>query len=84
MSVSDAIDARLLALPDELGKSWEAAVIRALAELMDDEPNASTARELRTAMKELTGGSAPVKAMGVGDDLRAKREARILARTADG
>lgn len=57
---------------------WQRDLAESLAEAMDDSPNASTAKELRTLMVELTDGAVEKKA-DTSDDLAAKRTARRSA-----
>ena len=77
--------ASILAAVDEelavLGASgWRAETARSLAATLDDEPNASMARELRSLMTELgSSAKAAVLRGDVGDELAAARVARIAA-----
>lgn len=59
---------------------WRADLALTLASALDDEPNASMARELRSLMTEL-GSTAVVSAArsDTGDDLAAARALRIAA-----
>ena len=72
----------LAAVTDALGglscEAWERATALALAEAMDESPNASLAKELRQLMADL-GAAKPVEAGDVADELAAKRAARRRA-----
>lgn len=58
---------------------WQKALARSLAEAMDDNPNASIAKELRLLMSDL-GAVSDAKSKGdTSDDLAAKRAARRAA-----
>ena len=61
---------------------WRAETALSLAASLDDVPNASMARELRSLMTEL-GSTAVVSAAkgDTGDELAADRSARIAAAT---
>ena len=72
------------AVRDELAilgaSGWRAQTALTLAATLDDEPNASMARELRSLMTELGSSAKAVAAKGdIGDDLAAGRAARIAA-----
>lgn len=66
------------ALDGVAASGWQREIAEALAAAMDESPNASTAKELRVLMSELTGGSVERKA-DVSDDLASKRAARRAA-----
>ena len=70
-----AVEADLSRLSEDVKASWGAQVARALAEALDDEPNASMARELRSVMTSLAAGSKSVKVDSV-DEIAAARRAR--------
>lgn len=72
MSVLDAVTAELEGV---VCRPWELASALALAEQMDESPNASLHKELRQLMQELVS-SKPVESGDVADDLAAKREER--------
>lgn len=72
MSVLSAITAELDGLSC---RAWERESALALAEAMDESPNASLHKELRQLMQDL-GASKPVESGDVADDLAAKREER--------
>lgn len=57
--------------------AWRRDIALALASAMDESPNASTAKELRTLMAELV--DAPAVKGDVSDDLASKRAARRAA-----
>ena len=63
---------------DSAGVSgWQREIAEALAAALDDAPNASTAKELKALVLELTNG---VEAKAdVSDDLASKRAARRIA-----
>jgi hypothetical protein len=69
----------------ELGRlnvvGWRAALARSLAAELDDEPNASMAKELRSLMGELGSSAAGVKKGNTGDELARQRAARIAKAT---
>jgi hypothetical protein len=79
MSISSEVDAELAALGH--ANSWRAEVVRSLALELDEKPNASIARELRAVMIELGSGVSASSKGDVGDDLAAKRRARIAEAT---
>lgn len=66
------------ALEDVKCEGWQRELVLSLATGMDDSPNASLAKELRSLMAEL-GASAPVESGDVADDLAAKRAERRRA-----
>lgn len=74
-----AVLSEVTAAIDKAGVTgWQRALALALAEAMDESPNASTAKELKTLMAEL--GAAQVEAkVAVSDDLAARRTARRRA-----
>lgn len=74
MAVLDEVKAELdgLVIP-----GWRREVAFALAKAMDESPNASTAKELRSLMEDI--GVKPVEQGDVSDDLAAKRAARRSA-----
>lgn len=75
MAVLSAVVAAL----DAAGVSgWQREIAEALAAALDESPNASTAKELKALVLELTGDAVEVKA-DVSDDLAAKRAARRAA-----
>lgn len=78
-TISVAVRAELDALAVS---GWRAETALSLAAALDDEPNASMARELRSLMTEL-GSTAVVSAAkgDTGDDLASKRASRIAAAT---
>jgi len=57
---------------------WQREIAEALASSLDDDPNASTAKELKSLMGELVGAQAEPKG-DVSDDLAAKRAERRAA-----
>ncbi len=71
-----AVAAELDRLPAATRSGWRATLARTLAVALDDVPNASMARELRALMHEIVDGVEPEE-VGVADDLRARRAARI-------
>lgn len=73
--ILSAIEADLGRLSSTDQVSWSAQVARALAEALDDEPNASMARELRSVMAVLMDGAQGVGVDGV-DEIAAARRAR--------
>ena len=76
-SILVAVDLELAALG---ASGWRAETARSLAATLDDEPNASMARELRSLMTELgSSAKAAVLRGDVGDELAAARVARIAA-----
>ena len=78
-SILAAVDLELASLS---ASGWRAETARSLAATLDDEPNASMARELRSLMTELGSSAKAVAAKGdTGDDLAAGRAARIAAAT---
>lgn len=70
-----AVEADLMRLSSDAQESWAAQVARALATALDDEPNASMARELRSVMTSLVASSKSVKVDSV-DEIAAARRAR--------
>lgn len=72
MSVRSHIDAALKDRPDD----WRSALARTLADALDDEPNASMARELRALMNNILDDMQPAETSKA-DELRARRAARI-------
>lgn len=70
-----AVEADLARLSEDVQASWAAQVARALATALDDDPNASMARELRSVMTSLASGSKSVKVDSV-DEIAAARRAR--------
>ena len=74
-SILVAVEADLDRLSEDVKASWGAQVARALASALDDEPNASMARELRSVMTALSAGSKSVKVDSV-DEIAAARRAR--------
>lgn len=76
MAVLDEVE---LVLKDLAAAEWQKALARSLAEAMDDNPNASIAKELRLLMSDL-GAVSDAKSKGdTSDDLAAKRAARRAA-----
>jgi hypothetical protein len=75
-SIRKAVEDALADTPDD----WQTTLARKLGRALDEEPNASMARELRALMRDITE-STPAKEATVADELRAKRAAR-QARTA--
>lgn len=75
MSVLSSV---VVALDDAGVSGWQREIAEALASALDDAPNASTAKELKALVLELTGDAAEEK-VDVGDDLEAKRAARRAA-----
>lgn len=75
MSVLPSVRA---ALDESKVSGWQRDIAEALAAAMDDSPNASTAKELKTLMLELVGERNEEKA-DVSDDLASKRAARRSA-----
>lgn len=59
----------------EVPEGWEKALARNLAAALDDEPNASMAKELRMLMAAITDDAEPEE-RSTADELRAKRAAR--------
>lgn len=81
-SVSEAVEADLGRLGAAAQESWEAELARTLAAAVDEEPNASMARELRAVMKDLSAGLASAGAkVSKSDDLAARRADRIAKAT---
>lgn len=77
-----SIEAELGRLPVGAQGSWFAELARTLARALDDEPNASMARELRSLMKDISDSSALAGAeVDLGDDLARKRLDRISKAT---
>lgn len=74
-SILAAVEADIERLSVDVRSSWSAEVARALAEALDEEPNASMARELRSVMTALSAGSKSVKVDSV-DEIAAARRAR--------
>lgn len=70
-----AVEADLARLSDADRQSWPAQVARTLAKALDDEPNASMARELRSVMVMLMGSAKAVDVDAV-DEIAAARRAR--------
>ena len=75
MSVLSAVTEELEGV---LCRDWERETALALAEQMDESPNASLSKELRQLMADL-GASKPVEAGDVADELAAKRAERRRA-----
>lgn len=75
-SIRKAVEDALAGVPDD----WRTTLARKLGAALDEEPNASMARELRALMSDIAEAT-PVKERSVADELRAKRAAR-QARTA--
>lgn len=76
-SILVAVDLELAVLG---ASGWRAETARSLASQLDEEPNASMARELRSLMTELGSSAKAAAAKGdVGDDLAIQRAARIAA-----
>lgn len=73
MSVSSSVLVEL----DALGvQGWRREVALVLAAQLDEEPNASMARELRALMADLGSRGGGQKRVSALDELRAKREAK--------
>jgi hypothetical protein len=73
-----AIESELSLLPVSAQGSWFAELARTLARSLDDQPNASLARELRSLMKDISDSSALAGAeVDLGDDLARRRADRI-------
>lgn len=78
MGVLEAVTSEL----DALGVTgWRREVAISLAEKLDEEANASMARELRSLMAETGSSAVPVKKGSTGDDLARQRAARIAKAT---
>lgn len=75
LSVLGEVEAALEGLSCE---AWERELALALAGEMDESPNASLAKELRSVMADL-GAAKPVESGDVADDLAAKRAERRRA-----
>lgn len=69
------------ALDSAAVSGWRREIAESLAVAMDDAPNASTAKELRALMVELTAGAIEKK-VSTSDDLASKRAARREGRSA--
>jgi len=77
-----SVEAELGKLPDAAQSSWFAQLARTLARSLDDQPNASMARELRSLMKDISESSALAGAeVDLGDDLARRRADRISKAT---
>lgn len=72
MSVHSEVAA---ALEDVVCEGWQRELVLSLASGMDESPNASLAKELRSLMAEL-GAESKQEVGDVSDDLAAKREER--------
>lgn len=70
-----AVEAELGRLSKGDQQSWSAQVALTLAEALDDEPNASMARELRSVMAVLMGNAKAVRVDSV-DEVAAARRSR--------
>ena len=78
MAVLPAVEAVVGALPDVDRSGWRAELALQLARSLDEFPNASMARELRSVMNELQANSLPVEVDDL-DELTARREKRRSA-----
>jgi len=76
MSVFDSVSD---ALSDSPGEEWQRALALSLAQAMDDSPSASTAKELRLLVLDLTAGLLITEKSDPVDDIAAKRAARRAA-----
>lgn len=72
--VRGQVDRALHDVPED----WRTELAQTLAAAMDEDPNASMARELRALMREIEEG-VPADDSNIEDDLRARREARLAA-----
>lgn len=72
MSIRTAVDAALSGCEED----WRVNLARTLADALDEDPNASMARELRAVMHDIAESAEPKEA-GVADELRRRRQARI-------
>jgi outer membrane scaffolding protein for murein synthesis (MipA/OmpV family) len=79
--VHAAVESALSLLSTHEQTSWRAELARTLAYQLDDEPNASNARELRALMKEIADESGVVVKGDLSDDLASRRANRIAAAT---
>jgi hypothetical protein len=60
---------------------WRSEVALALAAALDEEPNASMAKELRSLMVDLGSAASAAKKGSTGDELAKQRAARIAKAT---
>lgn len=61
MAVLSAVEAVVATLPQADRNGWRAQLALQLAESLDDQPNASMARELRSVMNEIQSLSVPAE-----------------------
>lgn len=74
MTVSAAVSEALSDVPQD----WRTTLALTLAAALDDEPNASMARELRALMSDIAD-AAPATGRTPLDELRRRREGRTAA-----
>jgi hypothetical protein len=79
--VHAAVEAAISLLSTQEQTSWRAELARTLAYQLDEDPNASNARELRALMKEITDESGSDVKGDLSDDLASRRANRIARAT---